>query len=244
MKTIVAFEQVSFQYPHQPDKLFSDLSWSIQKGTWCSILGPNGVGKSTVLKLIAGLLEPTSGRVIRQFDVNRMVYLAQYTPFDGSTMPVSDVVRLSQRAVPSLATPFEKWKDIFGLHQIWDQRVNELSVGQRQRLILGLYLLKPADILILDEPTSGCDIAHANQMYGLIDSIRQQFCITILHVSHEIHQVLMFAKEIVCLGLDGHWHRHVGDISHESLEDAYGCELGKLVKVHKDSHHTEGGEDV
>jgi zinc transport system ATP-binding protein len=241
---ILQFDSVSFAYPGEPKPIFQNLSWQLPKGTWCSILGPNGAGKTTLLQLIAGLKAPTSGRVGRNYSPSRMIYVPQYASFEGTQLRVADLVSLCLRSVPQLSLSLDLWKHTFGIPPIWNQPIHHLSVGQKQRLTLGLYLLKPAEILLLDEPTSGCDIAHANEIYKLVETIRQELALTVVHVSHEIHQVLMFAKEVICLGLEGHWHRHVGEISYESLEHAYGCELGKLIHVHEqipeESAHGKG----
>ncbi len=231
---IISFDKVSFAYASETPALFEDVSWQVSAGTWCSVLGPNGVGKSTLLKLISGEVQPTSGKVKRQFEPHEMAYLPQYRAFEGTEVLVSQIVETCQKGLSTYSMPLDEWAEVFEIDDISQTRVSHLSEGQRQRLVLGLYLLKPAKILILDEPTSGCDIAHATAIYELVASIREKLGITIIHVSHEIHQVLMFSKEVICLGAHARWHRHVGDVSHESLEDIYGCELHKMVKLHED----------
>lgn len=231
---ILEFDHVFFGYGEHAPKILSDVSWKIPKNTWCSLLGPNGVGKSTVLHLIAGEIHPTQGKVLRYFENDRMAYVPQYTPFLDASVLVADVVATVRRCVPQLQwIEPKRWESIFGLKEIWHRNIATLSTGQRQRLVIGLYLLKPADIIVLDEPTNGCDVNNANMIYELLESIRKELGITIIHVSHEIHQVLAFAKEVICMGLDSHVHRHVGDLTHGELEHAYGCELQKLVHVHK-----------
>lgn len=235
MNAIVELDRISFTYPRQKAPLFSDISWEIEEGTWCSILGPNGVGKSTLLRLIAGLLQPTSGKVQRRFGTNEMAYIPQGPPFDQVRLSVSSVVGMCQKVTQKPSMDLDQWKSVFGISEIWNVRVNDLSVGQRQRLALGLYLLRRVNVLILDEPTSGCDISHTSAIYNLVSSIQKERKMTVIHVSHEIHQVLLFAQEVICLGHQSRWHRHVGELSHESLEALFGCELLKLVRVHKET---------
>lgn len=232
--SILEFDHVFFSYGKNAPSILSDVSWKISQNTWCSILGPNGVGKSTVLHLIAGELQPTQGKIIRSFKKDQMAYVPQYTPFLDASVGVADVVKTVRSSIPQsqwIDTP--RWESIFGVRDLWRRNVATLSTGQRQRLVIGLYLLKPADVIVLDEPTNGCDVNNANMIYELLESIRQELGITVIHVSHEIHQVLAFAKEVICMGLDSHVHRHVGDLTRDELEHAYGCELQKLVHVHK-----------
>jgi zinc transport system ATP-binding protein len=234
---IVDFKNVSFRYSTQTSVVLSDVSWSLPQKTWCSILGPNGVGKSTVLKLVSGELSQTSGVIHRNFQKDRLAYIPQVNHFSKTSVLVSDVVTTVRQSIlePNWIEK-EKWEAIFGIKEIWNQNIATLSVGQRQRLVIGLYLLKPVDLLLLDEPTSGCDVNNANQIYTLLESVRESLGVTILHVSHEIHQVMAFAKEVICMGGDSHVHRHVGDLTHSELEHAYGCELQRLVHDHE---HTE-----
>lgn len=239
---MIEFDHVSFTYAGQEQAVLSDVSWSIPRQTWCSLLGPNGVGKSTVLKLIAGELTPVSGKIIRHFDFSHMVFMPQYQPFYQTSALVCDVIRVVEASVNKHRhvswISHAEWEKIFGIADIRNRNISHLSVGQRQRLVIGLYLLKPAEIIVLDEPTSGCDVNNANMIYELLESIRRNLGITIVHVSHEIHQVMSFAKEVICIGPDMHIHRHVGDLSRLELEHAYGCELHKLVEFHSRKEET------
>ncbi len=141
------FAGVFFSYDTSIEAVLTDVNVSFNNG-WTGIVGPNGVGKTTLAKLAAGLLSPDSGSIIKSNDYLCGLYCEQTTEF-----------------IPEFANDFfssgdnesGKLKSILGIHDDWFERWNSLSHGERKRVQIAIMLWKAPDILVLDEPTNHLD---------------------------------------------------------------------------------------
>jgi len=190
-QTILEAKKLSFHFPKHP--LFTRVSFSIQAGEWVGIIGPNGSGKTTLLQLLLGFIKPQEGRVISYLSLDRIGFLPQTLPL-GNDLPVSclDVTLMGimsellwwggfskdtkRKALDALA--------LVGMERKSKDAFSTLSGGQRRRVLLARALVSDPDILVLDEPTSGCDVASKKCIYELLQRLQGKK--TLLHVTHDL----------------------------------------------------------
>ena len=210
MKTIVKADEVCFSYNKQSSVL-SDVNFEIFENDYIGLIGPNGGGKSTLLKLIIGLLKPDSGTV-NTFDStfnsarNMIGYVPQHSHFDLE-FPISgwDVVRSGFLGKKRLGASFskdetEKAKSVLNdleLFHLKDRAIGELSGGQRQKMMIARALVRDPKLLLLDEPTSSVDEKSGHNLYEILGELNNRMAI--ITVSHDTDMVSRHVKRIFCL---------------------------------------------
>lgn len=181
---------------HAGSELILDsVSLCVHAGEFIGVIGPNGAGKTTLLKSILGLIEPAKGSVLtRQGSYD---YVPQRGSLYSAIVPMSvlEVVMLGSRGSQGLA--MEALESV-RLEQYARKRFNELSGGQQQRVTIAKALAARADVLLLDEPTTGID-EHSQQEFYDILGVLQRKGLTILLVSHEVDVVLKLVTRVICL---------------------------------------------
>ncbi|OHA82260.1 MAG: hypothetical protein A2675_00405 [Candidatus Yonathbacteria bacterium RIFCSPHIGHO2_01_FULL_51_10] len=214
---LISLNGVSFSYGAA--SILKDLTFSVKRGEYLGIIGPNGGGKTTLLKIMLGLLEPTEGTVelfgkdIHHFaEQYRIAYVPQRAQEVEQNFPatVEEVVRIGRIARRGVGKPFTK-KDheiiqnamrLTGIERYHATRVGLLSGGERQRVSIARALAGEPDVLILDEPTSGVDMASERSFYDLLATLNREHNITIIFVSHDIDVVYHEAQSVLCLNHD------------------------------------------
>ncbi|MDR0588703.1 MAG: ATP-binding cassette domain-containing protein [Burkholderiales bacterium] len=176
--------------------ILDDVSLTLREGNIVTLIGPNGAGKSTLLKIALGQVLPDRGTVTRRAKT-RLGYVPQKV-FVASTLPltVSRFVTLTQRASPD---EILKVLTLTGVAYAAQQSVHTLSGGEWQRVLLARALMLRPDILLLDEPAQGLDVAGQNALYDLIRRIRDDTSCGILLVSHDLHLVMSSSDLVICL---------------------------------------------
>jgi zinc transport system ATP-binding protein len=232
-------------YAYQGDSLvLKDINLSIQPGDFACIVGPNGGGKTTLLKLILGLLKPKSGDISvlgnkPEKSLHKIGYVPQQSKFDSS-FPVSvlDVVLMG-----CLDHSF-KWgyfsssqkKDArnaiaeVGLEGFEHQGFADLSGGQRQRTLMARALVSNPQILLLDEPTSNVDIHGTEQFYKMFSELNKKF--TIIMVSHDIGFVSNRVKSVICVRQTLQVHP-ISELTGETLQALYGSSVHAIRHDHR-----------
>jgi ABC-type Mn/Zn transport systems, ATPase component len=168
--------------------VFQDLNFKLEDGSMTALLGPNGTGKTTLIKILMGMLTPTGGSYKFSSDV-KLGYVPQFRNID-SEYP------LSIRAFIELNAPLFKTKKVkeqidrqiteTHLDKIQNTRMGEASGGQKQRSYLAQALLDRPNMIILDEATASLDPAAKEELMGLIKHLNQEHKITVLFVTHDI----------------------------------------------------------
>ncbi|MFL5918737.1 MAG: metal ABC transporter ATP-binding protein [Gaiellaceae bacterium] len=203
MSVALTLDRVSFAYPHGPPVLH-DVNLTVDRGEFLAIAGPNGGGKTTLLRLILGLEQPTSG----QLDValGRRGYLQQraQTSIDAP-LTVRELVGAGRVARSRLLGPAARSDrnavadaiERVGLSPQADRRLSMLSGGQQQRAFIAKALAGEPELLALDEPTTGVDVEAQEAIAALLQRLGGELGMTILYVSHEFGAVEHFVERIV-----------------------------------------------
>jgi len=249
---VVSIKDLFFSY--QNNLVLENISFQMKVSDVVAIMGPNGGGKTTFLKLILGLLTPQKGQVTlfgeppakgRQW----VGYVPQFHHLDFSyPISVEEVVlsgRLKQRPWHRYTSnDKEKAKEMLekvGIGHLAKVPVAAMSGGQKQRLFIARALMHDPRLLVLDEPTSSMD-SHAEQtLLGLLHSLSHDMAMLI--VSHDIAAFSPLVKSIACLNKTLIYHG-TKSISHSDLEATYGCPVELIAHdiPHRILHHHHEGE--
>jgi len=236
MATPIAVSMRDVDFGYQETLVLEDVTLSIAEGDFVGIVGPNAGGKTTLLKLMLGLLEPLRGQV-RVFGEppervsGRIGYLPQdwaCTPaFPVSTM---DVVLMGRLGTGRSLGPYSRedreaarWAlEQVGLDGTSRRNFCDLSGGQRQRALVARAIAARPDILMLDEPMSGVDAAAAHELQELLEELHQSM--TVIMVSHDLGMVTRTVESVLCVNRQvvRHPTSDLTDVSGELLADLYG----------------------
>jgi zinc transport system ATP-binding protein len=249
----VSFSHVFFSYGDE--QILENISFDIGEGALAAVIGPNGGGKTTILRLILGLLEADEGR-IEIFGSSplaaksRVGYVPQYTLFDPLfPASVSDVVLMGRLGAGrsgffSRLGPYKKEDrricsrtlEMVGLEGLEERLFSDLSGGQRQRVLIARALAGDAKLLLLDEPTSNVDRKTEKEIYAILASLKKER--SIIMVSHDTGVVSTLADTILCVNRT--LLHHPGcELTGEMLGDLYGSEM-QLV-LHDQGHDHKAG---
>jgi len=244
MTSIIEVSDLSFAYGGDRP-VIRNINFSIDEpGLYC-IIGPNGVGKSTLIKCINKILKPTSGTVrINGVDIGTLSNkeiskLIGYVPVAGSdmfSMPVIDAVLIGRYAQQKWKTTPEdleivhKAMKLLGISSLALHGFNELSAGQHQKVAIARGLVQEAPILLLDEPTANLDVRYQVYIAELLQGLAHRTGMTIIMISHDLNISAKYADKIILMAPPGEV-RMFGTpdevITCETIRDVYGvdCEM-------------------
>lgn len=226
-------------YDHET--VLEDINLSIWENDFIGLIGPNGGGKTTLLKIILGLLPPKKGQVQVMGQPPRkgrqhIGYVPQFAVFD-SDFPISvyDVVKMGRLSKKRVLKPLTKnddsiieekleWVDML---EYKNRGIRELSGGQRQRVYIARALATEPDLLLLDEPTISVDFESRAKIYELLHEINLQG-VTILLVSHDLNVISRYVKSIGCLNRQLHYHGEK-EITEDMLKAGYNCPVDLIA---------------
>ncbi len=207
VKDQIKLKDVSFAYKQR--NILEDVNLVVEEGEFASIVGPNGGGKTTLLKLILGLIRPDRGE-IRIFGLppgqarHRIGYMPQYAHLDmdfpATVMDVVLMGRLDKRSLWfSRQDRIEAGSAIeeVGMTAFVHTEFNELSGGQKQRILIARALCSRPDILLLDEPTANVDVKTEENLFTILQKLNAKM--TILLVSHDLGFVSKYVRSVICV---------------------------------------------
>jgi zinc transport system ATP-binding protein len=242
---IIEIKNLNFSYNSQP--VLREVNLTVNRGDFVAMIGPNGGGKTTLLKLMLGLLNADSDAV-RIFnkppqDVSHRI---GYVPQDvhiNKNFPISalDVV-LMGKLKPGRGWSRNSQQDrlaaIEALDQVdmkkyRDQRIGELSGGQKQRVFVARALVTDPELLFLDEPTASIDTRGQNELYSLLKELNET--ITIIVVSHDLMVISGSIKSVICVNQRLHYHGHA-ELTGEMIEMMYDCTADETCPVELIAH--------
>ncbi len=231
---MIRINNVWFSY--NGNTVLSDINLNVKHREFLAIIGPNGGGKTTLLKLILGLLKPNAGTIeVYGSRPEKASHKIGYVPQDiniNQSFPITalDVVLMG------LFNPAKRWKknssaDIdkamvslkkMGIESVAHKKVGDLSGGQRQRVFIARAFVTDPELLLLDEPTASIDSKGQADFYSLLKALNEE--VTILVVSHDLLAISQYVQSIACVNKILHYHDH-SQITGEILEEMYPCSV-------------------
>lgn len=194
---IIKVNNVSFSYNSTP--ILQNITFSVRQGEYLGIIGPNGGGKTTLLKIILGLLKPTQGEVLVN-DRRPMGYVPQrVSQSEGFPATVEEIVQSGRTQLLKDNEAVTNALKISGIEKLKNKRIGNLSGGEKQRVFIARALAGSPKILILDEPSIGVDIAHQQSFYEFLKHLNHAFGLTIIFVSHDVDVVADQVHTVLCL---------------------------------------------
>ncbi|RJP91597.1 MAG: ABC transporter ATP-binding protein [Desulfobacteraceae bacterium] len=228
---IIDVSGLSFSYNGTP--VLSDVSFRIHEKEFVALIGPNGGGKTTLIKLLIGLLKPRQGHVqIMGKTPGQVAGQIGYVPQDlniNKSFPISvmDVVLMGR-------LPFSRWTGLskkdtaaaisalesMNMLDLRDRKIDDLSGGQRERAFIARALATDPKILFLDEPTANIDSRGRSELFGILKELNKTK--TIIVVSHDTMVLSSYVTAVACVNRSVHYHDNA-EITEEMLEMGYHC---------------------
>lgn len=237
MNPFPAIEVRNLDFSYEKTPVLSNVNFSVNRGDFLAIIGPNGGGKSTLMKLIVGLLKPSAGevRVFGEKVPSKKVSLG-YVPQNTNgnlEFPIT-VEETVATGLPHFRPDPPKVRELLEtvrMEAFSKRRLGELSGGERQRVLIARALASEPQILFLDEPSSNIDAKGQEDLYGLLAQLNAKM--TIVIVSHDLMVLSRHVKSVACVNREVHFHSG-SEITPEMMQNMYGLEM-ELV-AHDVSH--------
>ncbi|MDL4839919.1 metal ABC transporter ATP-binding protein [Aquibacillus rhizosphaerae] len=247
---IVTMKDVSYAYENK--HALNKINFTISQGSFIGLVGPNGGGKTTLIKLLLGILKPQHGS-IELFGVpmnkfkhwNKIGFVSQKANAFNLGFPASvqEVVSMGLTAKVGYLKFFtkehrqkiEKAVAQVGMSEYLHENIGDLSGGQQQRIFIARALVSDPELLILDEPTVGVDAENVKKFYDLLHQLNNDSGITLLLVTHDIGTMTHHATDIVCLNKHLHFHGNPSEfssLSDKDLSHFYGHPLNLVTHNH------------
>lgn len=220
MKNQPAINITGVSYSYQQESVLDDINLQVSSGDFVAMIGPNGGGKTTLLKLMLGILQPATGSItILGQKAQKVTSEIGYVPQDVSvnnSFPISvlDVVLMGKLGPRNR---FRRMRNQFrddalsmlgkmGMSGYENRKIGELSGGQRKRVFIARALLSNPKLMLLDEPTANVDSEGQADLYDLLRELNQEM--TIVVVSHEWIVISSYVKSVACVNRQLHFHQH------------------------------------
>ena len=231
---VIEFENVSFSY--DSINVLEDVNLTVEERDFLSLVGPNGGGKTTILKLVLGLLKPVNGtvRVFGESPVkarSRIGYMPQYSSLDPLfPVTVMDVVLMGRLGNGKLLGTYKgtdkkaaaKALQELEVYEVRNRPFSALSGGQRQRVLIARALVSDPELLLLDEPTASVDAVVENELFDLLNQLNKR--ITIALVTHDLGFVSSYVNLVACVSRRVVVHP-TSEITGEMINEIYGCDV-------------------
>lgn len=235
---LVRLDNVWVHYDAIP--VLEDINLSVMSDDFMGIIGPNGGGKTTLLKVILGLVKPSQGKVTvlgSSPEENRKFigYVPQYSRFDRDfPISVQEVVLMGRSGQVGLMKRFSREDKMLALQaletvdmlEFKGRQIGKLSGGQQQRVFIARALVGEPRLLLLDEPTASVDMPMQTEFYELLQQLKQKMSIVL--VSHDISAISIYVDKTACLNHRLFYHG-TKEISAQDLEAAYQCPVDLIA---------------
>ncbi len=232
MEKLIELEHITAGYDNKI--VLKDVSLTVWENDFLGIIGPNGGGKTTLLKVILGLITPKQGDIsfyqhgekVKQLKIG---YLPQMSLIDRKfPISVNEVIASGLASEKPLLHSYSKEQkvqinetiEMMGLGDLRNRSIAELSGGQLQRVLLGRSMVSHPQILILDEPNSYVDKRFESKFYPLLQEVNKESAVIL--VSHDVGTVLSLVKNIACVNEDLHYHSGT-NVSADWLNQKFAC---------------------
>lgn len=235
LNALIRLENISVDFNGNP--ALEHINLHIYPNTITTIVGPNGGGKSTLLKVLLKLLRPTQGKIHHKKGL-KIGYVPQKLYIDPS-IPLT-VDKFLALKPDCTSQNIQQALTMFKISHLSHNSMQKLSGGELQRVLLARAILSSPDVLVLDEPMQGVDITGQTELYQLLNTVRRQLNCAILMVSHDLNIVMANTDEVLCI------NRHIccagtpETVSHDPrFIQLFGDQFAKNVAfyAHKHNHH-------
>lgn len=241
-REVVGLSGVTFSYNGSP--VLENVSLSVEAGDFVAVIGPNGAAKSTLMRIMVGLLRPKAGQVrlfgvdVRNFkDWHKIGYVSQQAGHINTGFPATVEEVVSSGYYGGFGRIFDgagrreavgKALELVGITELSGRLVGELSGGQRQKVFLAKALMKTPEALFLDEPTTGIDAASQREFYELLLNLNKNEGITVVIITHDIGAAFDKAKKICCVkDKTVVLHQNLDEVTEEHIAEVLGYRIIK-----------------
>lgn len=246
---IIEVRDICFSYG--ATQVLHNIDLDIHKGDYLGVIGPNGGGKTTLIKIILGLITPQCGSIklfgkdLRNFkDWSKIGYVAQNPSHSDANFPatVNEVVSMGRFAKRGLFRSLTKEDEKaikealsqVGMLEFKDRLISDLSGGQHQRVCIARALAGNPEVLFLDEPTVGVDFQNQEEFYKLLKKLNKDIGLTLVLVSHDLGVIASEVTEIACVNNNMVYHGSPKELSNKDLLEHF---YGKGVKIISHQDH-------
>lgn len=215
MNTVVEAKNLSFQYDTVP--LLKDVNVRIYEGDFMGIVGPNGSAKSTLVKLLLGILKPQQGTIflmgkpIEAFQQwNKIGYISQRVRSFNASFPATVEEIIAANLYHKMGflkflrkkhhEEIERVLEVVDMRDYKKRLIGTLSGGQQQRIFIARTLISNPKIIFMDEPLVGVDVASQEKFYALMEKLNKQLGITLIMVSHDLGVITDHTSRVACVG--------------------------------------------
>ena len=256
-RTLVELAGVTFGYDREP--VIEGVDLVVREGDFLAILGPNGGGKTTLLRLVLGLEEPWRGTIRRHTSGRRgsLGYVPQSPVFDRSfPLRVREVVLMGRLGLRAPLRPYGRADRLaadeaiarFGLGEVAGSPVGEISGGQLQRTLIARAMVGEPEVLFLDEPLASLDPEFRRSLLAILREVQET--IPVVVVTHDLTPFSGLVAQVACVNRRLFYHPH-GEVTGDMLEEVYGCPVElvshgvphRVLREHDGSGHTHEGHD-
>ena len=227
-------------YKYHKTDVLENINLSIKDDDFLAIIGPNGGGKSTLLKLILGLLTPQSGTIINNIKTNQVGYVPQNTNLN-TDFPITALEIVLMGLISSKKRVFGYSKEDIeiakaslakvSMADFANSKIGDLSGGQRQRVFIARALCSNPKVMLLDEPTASIDVKGQREIYELLKELNSSICIVV--VSHDISVLLNYAKNVAHINKNLVYHSLENIQKNIDTQNEHLCEVELLSALGK-----------
>jgi len=206
---ILKVQNVTFAYGKDP--VLKNISFSVRKGEKVAFVGKNGAGKSTMAKLICGIIRPREGQVLingidyMKYSIKEIGEKIGYVMQNPNQMLVKDIIKdevelamlLRGKSRQEIDEAVKKTLKMCGLYPMRNWPVSAVSYGQKKRVTIASILVLQPEIIILDEPTAGQDYRHYTEIMEFLDELNREYGITIIFITHDMHLAIQYTDRAI-----------------------------------------------
>lgn len=235
---ILNIKELSYKYTKT--KVLENINLTVEDNDFLAIIGPNGGGKSTLLKLILGLIKPQDGIIEKKIPNDYIGYVPQNTNLNID-FPITaiEVVLMGHIGKKKKLFGYSKEDiscamnslDKVGMLGFEKRKIGDLSGGQRQRVFIARALCANPKVMLLDEPTASIDVKGQNEIYELLKELNKSICIVV--VSHDISVLLNYAKNVAHVNRNLVYHNLENIQKNINTTDEHLCEVELLSALGK-----------
>ena len=230
--TIIELKNIGLKIGSQ--QIIDKISLQLKRGKITTLIGPNGGGKTSIARILLGILQPSSGQ-IQKFEKLKIGYMPQKIEID-KTIPLSaaDFIKLANEKYELNQSLIQR----LNLEKVLSKQLHQLSGGQLQKVLFLRALAGNPDLLVLDEPTQYMDLATISDFYQIIAEICEKTNCAILLISHDLHMVMQKTDFVFCINHHICCHGAPEDINqHPEYLSLFGNRSLAIYQHHHDHQH-------